>query len=446
MRIQLALLSCFILFSIAEVDTVFTLKEPYFIGSGMWDTNGKTVTLDSAIRLTKDIQNGSSRLWNKRPFTHSSFTILTKFRITGKNPGGDGLAMWITDKIINTEGRAFGGPVQWKGLMIAVDTFDNNRNGDNPIIYGVINAGNTVFNPDTDGMGMIAGSCKAPVRNQNNPVVLKVSAISNQIIVSVLINDKEQPCFTLNTVLPEKKYLTYSASSFYSANDIHDIIQVTMNYTPSGKGAADPNAKKATPKATPNANAKADTKANAKVNAKANTNTNAKATSNATPKPIPEKFKFTDPNAAAVHTAVEEMKKNVVKSFESIIKSNEDFSKVIVELASHPPRDYKKEVNELSNVLVQLRTIINTIPAAKNSEELQKIKSNLDEVKEHLGTVTEVMTILNSRLNAQKSDTIYAIQKRSASGHWMFFIIFELVFAAGIVFWKQMKVEKAKVI
>ena len=140
------------------------------------------------------------------------------------------------------------------------------------------------------------------------------------------------------------------------------------------------------------------------------------------------------------------MRDEVFASFETVISSNEAFSKVIIELASHPPRDYNEELKGLSTVMKQLRQIVDNIPATKNTAELDKIKQNLDEVKGHLETVTQVMGVLTARLNASQDDTVYAIRRKSSTGHWVFFAIFEVVFALGIVFWRQMKVEKAKVI
>jgi len=437
------------LVSYSLLDSLFTLKSPYFIGSGLWDANGKTIIMDSGVRLTKNIKNGSSRVWNKRPFTHSIWTITTTLQITGKGNGGDGFAMWITDKIISNEGKAFGGPLLWNGLMIAIDTYDNNKNGDNPIIYGVLNNGKVSFTPDNDGLGLYSASCKAQIRNLKNPFSLKVSYNSSkQLVVSTIINNKESPCFVMNAELPEKKYLGYSASSFYSNDDIHDLISVVMDYTETKKPKAAEPAKNKNAKAANDKAASKNTASKAAEPAKA---TQQKKAAEAKPtetteKKSNEKAKTTDKNVAVLELAVDKLKSEVVKSFESIIKSNEEFSKVIIQLAANPPRDYKKELAELGNVLKQLRQIITTIPAGKNTEELKEIKKNLDEVQTHLEDVTNVVTILSSRLRASRSDAVYAIQKRSASGHWIFFIIFEVIFALGIIFWKQMRAEKAKVI
>lgn len=178
--------------------------------------------MDSAVRLTKNNVKGSSRLWCRMPFTFSTWDIATRFSISGKNPGGDGLAMWLTDKIVSNDGNAFGAPAQWNGLMIAIDTFDNNKNGDNPIIYGIVNSGSATYRPETDGNEMTSYRCKAPVRNTKTPATLLVKRTPEKsIIVSTVIEGTETPCFTIPKVeLPEKTYLAYSASSMFSKNGI----------------------------------------------------------------------------------------------------------------------------------------------------------------------------------------------------------------------------------
>lgn len=141
------------------------------------------------IRLTPDKKNTTGRVWNTKALDET-FTIKSASKVIGdyvweqhftirihnthKNGGADGFAFWYTKKPILREGNVFGAENMWDGLMVAIDTFDNDGDRDEPLIYAILNDGSITYNPNTDGKPFISGSCKLNFQ-QTNKLTISVS-------------------------------------------------------------------------------------------------------------------------------------------------------------------------------------------------------------------------------------------------------------------------------
>ena len=83
---------------------------------------------------------------NKLKFAHKDWMVDIKVRISGRmKTGADGMAIWFTEEKAEG-GPTFGGPENWKGLGVFLDSFDNDGQQDNPKIQVVMNDGSLNYN------------------------------------------------------------------------------------------------------------------------------------------------------------------------------------------------------------------------------------------------------------------------------------------------------------
>ena len=95
--------------------------------------------------------------------------------------GADGLAFWYVQNP-KPNGPIFGSSDEWKGLAVIFDTFDNDRQGNNPYISVYNNDGTWKYDPNTDGSDHELGGCKINYRNWDTKV--RISYVEGVLMVN----------------------------------------------------------------------------------------------------------------------------------------------------------------------------------------------------------------------------------------------------------------------
>jgi mannose-binding lectin 2 len=114
-----------------------------------WDFAGNVVVTNDYIRLTPDRQSRRGWLWNKEPVLMPAWEVEFEFSVhgQGRHTYGDGFAFWYTEQSMRQganhgvdigegtvlshgkrSGPAYGNIMNFKGLGIIFDTFDNDKN------------------------------------------------------------------------------------------------------------------------------------------------------------------------------------------------------------------------------------------------------------------------------------------------------------------------------
>jgi len=197
-----------------------SFRPPYSTGrAGIrhWNYNGDVTVYQDFIRLTQDQPSKNGYIWNRNPVSINDWEATISFRIDGHGRlGGDGIAFWYSSKP-NILGRAFGSIEQWKGLGVFLDTFDNDNKHDNPYISVIMNDGNRIYNPATDGKDMEIGGCRAAIRRTNGLCYLRVSYRGSvktlDVQFSINGNNNWRSCYSGQVDLPTGYYLGVSAAT-----------------------------------------------------------------------------------------------------------------------------------------------------------------------------------------------------------------------------------------
>lgn len=111
------------------------------------------------VRLTPNVQSRWGALWNDVPVVATEWSVEIVAQITGDGKlGGDGIAFWYTkDKLI--EGPIYGNTELFNGLLIVMDTFDNDDRRNNPYVGAWLGDGSQVVYPGgSDGFGRELGT------------------------------------------------------------------------------------------------------------------------------------------------------------------------------------------------------------------------------------------------------------------------------------------------
>ena len=78
--------------------------------------------LEESVRLTTNEKGRSGQFINRRPFFLESVELTLEFRVhSAARQGADGLALWLTDSVIN-KGPVFGGPGESPATLWCLDS------------------------------------------------------------------------------------------------------------------------------------------------------------------------------------------------------------------------------------------------------------------------------------------------------------------------------------
>eukprot|EP01133_Synstelium_polycarpum_P006413 gene6413-7440_t len=170
-----------------------SFKAPFISTSSgilFWDIYGDSIISEDYIRLTSDTKSISGSVWNTEQVIYPNWEVLVEFRIGGNSRiGADGLAFWYADRQHNfadmRDHSVFGSRNMWKGLGIFFDTFDNDGNGDNPLIAVVLNDGSQFYDTSKDGANMRLGSCTSKFRNANKNARAKIRYFNGALSIHI---------------------------------------------------------------------------------------------------------------------------------------------------------------------------------------------------------------------------------------------------------------------
>jgi mannose-binding lectin 1 len=130
-----------------------SFKKPFLVNAKgqipFWDHGGDALPTDEQVRICPSIQERSGWVWSKIAFTASNWMFDTSFSISGRNTyGADGMVFWFTaDK--GSSGNMFGSTSSFTGMALAIDTFDNNGQGDTPRVSVFMGNGSFDYNHGT---------------------------------------------------------------------------------------------------------------------------------------------------------------------------------------------------------------------------------------------------------------------------------------------------------
>eukprot|EP00123_Amoebidium_parasiticum_P007917 comp18457_c0_seq1/m.19751 comp18457_c0_seq1/g.19751 ORF comp18457_c0_seq1/g.19751 comp18457_c0_seq1/m.19751 type:complete len:476 (-) comp18457_c0_seq1:88-1515(-) len=206
-----------------------------------WRVGGSALVNENDVRVVPSAQNRRGYVWNVFPVNFTDWEVRAEFKIFGRSYGADGMAFWYATGNL-TEGTSFGGPSQWNGLGIFVDTFDNDQKGDNPQIVAVFNDGKHTYDHSKDGESQDLGRCKAEIRNTQVPVVLTVRYRQHRLEITYDVHGASGPVQCVakdNVVLPGGGHFAVSAATGALADD-HDLHKFEVwNLSPKAKKEED---------------------------------------------------------------------------------------------------------------------------------------------------------------------------------------------------------------
>lgn len=222
-----------------------SILKPYTFGTSIpnFKTSGNTVVNDQFIRLTNKKESQSGGLWNTNPLKAINWEIHLSFKIHGTSFPGDGMGFWYTNSRMAV-GNMMGGPENFRGLGIIVDTFKNDREnpGDTdgfPKISGFLNDGKWAIHKEKDGKGQSFGSCSGERRKfmRNKQVRMKIRYYNKDLEVFYLeeMSNDWKFCFSAQDVdLPTWFFMGVSAATG-ELYDYHDVMSIKTYELPKGK-------------------------------------------------------------------------------------------------------------------------------------------------------------------------------------------------------------------
>lgn len=194
-----------------------------------WQQYGHAIPSEDQVRITPSLRSRSGSIWSKYETTFESWEAEVWLRISGKSRiGADGMAIWFT-KDPGYSGKVFGAADGWNGLMVSLDSFDNNARQDNPLVGVLVNDGTKEYDHHDDGASQLQASCRRDYRNKVYPVKIKLIYRNNQLVVlyDQGLTDFEdyEVCAKINDVkLPKAGYFGVSAATGGLADD-HDVLK-----------------------------------------------------------------------------------------------------------------------------------------------------------------------------------------------------------------------------
>lgn len=194
-----------------------------------WQQYGHAIPSEDQVRITPSLRSRSGSVWSKYPTTFEAWEIEIWIRISGKSRiGADGMAIWFTEEP-GFSGKVFGAADGWNGMMVSLDSFDNNARQDNPLVGVIVNDGSMEYDHHDDGANQILASCRRDYRNKVYPVKIKIIYRNNQLMIlyDQGLTDFEdyEVCAKLSDVkLPKFGYFGVSAATGGLADD-HDVLK-----------------------------------------------------------------------------------------------------------------------------------------------------------------------------------------------------------------------------
>eukprot|EP00727_Mastigamoeba_balamuthi_P011672 m51a1_g7127 putative C-tail anchored protein, Lectin domain (385) ;mRNA; f:183436-185483 len=208
-----------------------------------WVLTGDAAIHDGFVRLAPDRQSKKGALWNLNPVLYDNWEVTFDVRIHGVSLlGADGLAFWYVREP-GVPGELYGSKELFNGFSLIVDTYDNDKTGIHPYVFGMWNDGTYKFDhgahdhkdhmsPRHDGAMTIGelNGCTVRLRNLKAPTAFKVSYVDRQlrVLYSLQPGSAWTQCFAVDRItLPTGYYFGWSAATGDLADD-HDVSNITV--------------------------------------------------------------------------------------------------------------------------------------------------------------------------------------------------------------------------
>lgn len=153
-----------------------------------WNTGADASLTPDYVQLTPATQGSTGIFWNTKKANMMMWEAVFDFQLAGRTDmGGDGFAFWYTDQM-GLVGPVYGSNDYWNGLGVFFDTYDNDREDENPLISVCINDGTQSYDNERDGAANALGSCSFKIRNTQNRISAKVRFVSGHLTLQIAIN------------------------------------------------------------------------------------------------------------------------------------------------------------------------------------------------------------------------------------------------------------------
>ncbi|KAH3760327.1 vesicular integral-membrane protein VIP36 [Pelomyxa schiedti] len=207
-----------------------------------WELIGDASIHEHFIRLTPAKKDTAGALWTKTETAIGDWEVVFDFRIQGTTKSGaGGLAFWCVQEKPQQTGPLIGNVALFSGVGVLIDTYDGDKTGTHPWIFGLKNDGSFSFSREHHNhtantrenshiqVGELDG-CSVRMRNLPNPTTVIVQYQSKILTVGY----KFQPgsfmttCFRVNNIdLPATPYFGFTSST-EEFSDSHDLLDITV--------------------------------------------------------------------------------------------------------------------------------------------------------------------------------------------------------------------------
>ena len=201
-----------------------------------WEVGLGAVVSNGHVRLTPTESSREGCLWNTVPNRIASWTAHVGFRVHSKMAlGGDGFALWLTDRQQVTGGPMVGlSNRDFRGLGVVFDSFDNDERRDNPavhVLYGAKDDAQT-FSTSSDFMGEKLGGCVFDFRNtQRDQLVyatVAYNAAAERVTVTLRSPKQEVQCASVDGVVLPPGYHFGMTAHTGGVMDNHDVAYFAL--------------------------------------------------------------------------------------------------------------------------------------------------------------------------------------------------------------------------
>ncbi|KAL6734572.1 hypothetical protein Aduo_005098 [Ancylostoma duodenale] len=211
----------------------FQLIRPYS-NAPHWDLYGDAFISRNKIRLTREAQSLNGSIWSRNRVSARDWEIQVDLRIyAGSAPPADGVAIWYLEQ--PAYGSAWGGPTNFSGIGVVLDTYTNAIGGmstrQSTRLFVILNTRShaTVVDPTIDGNNLrIEGECdlgndlissRVPTSYEHSPtirILIRYVHEELEVFYAVPARDHEhwQMCMNASGLfLPINYYLGVSAAT-----------------------------------------------------------------------------------------------------------------------------------------------------------------------------------------------------------------------------------------
>lgn len=201
-----------------------------------WDIGGDAVVVsDRFVRLTPPDTSRSGFAWNTVPNEYENWEVRLTFIIRrNPRPGADGIAFWYTAETHREEQDFFfGQKMDFKGIGVVFDTYDNDEYRDQPsvMILKNLNREKSSWNQNEDMRNELSKICKfnhrPNVGNEPNEMILRYHNKQLSLRVRSVPRQLDVDCGSLEVELPTGYFFGITASTG-GMFDTHDVLNFQM--------------------------------------------------------------------------------------------------------------------------------------------------------------------------------------------------------------------------